>query len=267
MSTVVEGINTGMVAAGMIYRLLDRPTRIRDPERPRAIARPHSSLQFEQVCFGYGRELVLRDVSFKVSYGTNVALVGPNGSGKSSLVHLLCRFYDPRKGQIRIDGVDVREISLTDLRGRIGLVTQSTELFNETIMYNIKYGCLERTDEEAIAAAKLAHAHDFIMASTPNQYQTLVGQNGHRLSGGQRQRVALARAFLRDPEILVLDEATSQIDIESEQLIHAAIERLGRYRTVIMITHRKSMLELADVVFAFQDGRVSERAGRQQRVA
>ncbi|MFM7077413.1 MAG: ABC transporter ATP-binding protein, partial [Planctomycetaceae bacterium] len=195
-----------------------------------------------------------------------VAIVGPNGGGKSTLVNLVCRFYDPTKGRVTIDGVPLTEVALRDLRGRIAMVTQQTELFNESILYNIRYGRWDATEEEIIEAARKAHAHEFI-ADFPEGYRTMVGPNGFRLSGGQRQRIALARAFLRDAEILVLDEATSQIDAESERLIHEALASHVSNRTVIMITHRASTLELADSILHVDHGKVTKRPARQAAAA
>ena len=185
----------------------------------------------------------------------NVYSVSEGGGGKSTIVNLLCRFYEPRQGDVTIDGISLRDVSLRDLRSRIALVNQQTELFNETILHNIRYGRWDATEEEVIAAAKLARAHDFITAF-PGGYQTIVGPNGQRVSGGQRQRIALARAFLRNAEILILDEATSQIDVESERLIHDALADFGRDRTLIMITHRESTLSLATRIVRVEGGRL-----------
>ena len=195
-----------------------------------------------------------------------MAIVGPNGGGKSTMVNLICRFYDPSKGQVLIDGVPLTEVSLKDLRSRIALVTQQTELFNESILYNIRYGRWDASEEEIFEAAKKAHAHEFI-SDFPNGYGTMVGPNGFRLSGGQRQRIALARAFLRNAEILVLDEATSQIDVESERLIHEALARYVENRTVIMITHRASTLELADSILQVEHGKVTKRPAKRALAA
>jgi ABC-type multidrug transport system fused ATPase/permease subunit len=205
-------------------------------------------------------------VSVSINFGERVAIVGPNGGGKSTLVNLICRFYDPSKGHVFIDGVPLTDVSLKDLRSRIALVTQQTELFNESILYNIRYGRWDATEEEIFEAAKKAHAHEFI-SDFPSGYATMVGPNGFRLSGGQRQRIALARAFLRNAEILVLDEATSQIDVESERLIHEALARYVENRTVIMITHRASTLELADSILQVEHGKVTKRPAKQALAA
>jgi ABC-type multidrug transport system fused ATPase/permease subunit len=219
------------------------------------------------VSFSYdGIDTVLKDVSVAIAFGERVAIVGPNGGGKSTLVNLVCRFYDPTKGRVLLDGVPLTDIAIHDLRRRIALVTQQTELFNESILYNIRYGRWDATDAEIEEAARKARAHDFI-AEFPEGYRTMVGPNGFRLSGGQRQRISLARAFLRDAEILVLDEATSQIDVESERLIHEALARYVENRTVIMITHRASTLALADSILEVEHGKVTKRPAQQHRAA
>ena len=217
--------------------------------------------------FAYvGDDYVLRDINLNIKHGEKIALVGANGSGKSSLVHLICRFYDPQHGSIMLDGVDLRDMALEDVRSRIGLVIQQTELFHDTVMYNIRYGSLEATDEQVRRAAQMAHAHEFI-DSLPDKYETKVGPRGQRLSGGQRQRIALARAILRDPEILILDEATSQIDTESEKLINEVLTEFSKNRTLIMITHRLSNLYLADRVYELDAGRMLEYEPGEPQVA
>jgi ATP-binding cassette subfamily B protein/subfamily B ATP-binding cassette protein MsbA len=267
LSNVFSGINSGMVAAETIYPLLDRQSLITSPSDPRPVGKPHQVLELSNLSFAYrGDEYVLRDIDLRIPFGAKVALVGANGSGKSSLIHLICRFYDPQHGVVMLDGVDLRDMSLTDLRSRIGLVTQRTELFNESVLYNIRYGSTDATEEQVTQAAKMAHAHEFIN-DLPDQYNTCVGQGGQRLSGGQRQRIALARAILRDPEILILDEATSQIDTDSEQLINEVLTEFSANRTMIMITHRLSNLHLADMVFELSDGHLLEYDHRHQDVA
>jgi ATP-binding cassette subfamily B protein/subfamily B ATP-binding cassette protein MsbA len=264
LSGVITGLNVGVVGAQALYPLLDTPSRLVEAEHPRPVPAPHREIRLEGVSFSYdGIDTVLKDVNLGIRFGERVAIVGPNGGGKSTLVNLICRFYDPTAGRITIDGVPLTEVALHDLRRRIAMVTQQTELFNESIHYNIRYGRWDATDEEIEEAARKAHAHDFI-ADFPEGYRTMVGPNGFRLSGGQRQRIALARAFLRNAEILVLDEATSQIDVESERLIHEALARYVENRTVIMITHRASTLALADAIVEVDQGRVTKRPARQQ---
>lgn len=257
LAGVISSVNTGMVAANMLYPMLDGKSRLTEAEHPKTAPAPHHVLEFRQVSFAYdNHEPTLTDVNLKVPFGSRIAIVGPNGGGKSTLMNLLCRFYDPQEGEITLDGINIKELAIADIRGRIGLVNQQTELFNESILYNIRYGRWDATDEEVIAAAKKAYAHDFI-STFPEKYETIVGQNGQRLSGGQRQRIALARAILRNTEILILDEATSQIDVDSERLIHDTLSTLGRDRTMIMITHRTSTLELADTIVRVERGQVT----------
>lgn len=267
LSSIFSAVNSAVAAADILYPLLDEPSRITSPARPTPVAHPHHRLTLDNISFAYQRkEYVLQDVALDIPFGSRIALIGANGSGKSSLAHLLCRFYDPSSGRILLDGVDLRAMALDDLRSRIGLVTQQTELFNETILYNIRYGSLQTSEQDAIRAAKLAHAHEFIMA-LPNQYQTRMGQSGQRLSGGQRQRIALARAILRDPEILILDEATSQIDPESECLINETLTEFSRGRTLVMITHRHSNLYLAERVYQLDHGHLVPQTQHASRVA
>ncbi len=261
LSGVITGINTGMAAANILYPLLDKQSRIVDPPNPQPVAKPHRQLEFRNVGFSYdGSHYVLRNVNLTIPFGEHLAIIGPNGGGKSTLISLLCRFFDPQEGEIAIDGVSLKEMAVGDLRGRIALVTQQTELFNESILHNIRYGCWTASDEAVIEAAKQAKAHEFI-SGFPDGYKTVVGPNGQRLSGGQRQRVALARAILRNAEILILDEATSQIDTESERLIHDVLAELGEGRTMIMISHRESTLALAKTIAQIDHGelRILER--------
>ncbi|NCA10475.1 ABC transporter ATP-binding protein [bacterium] len=267
LSGVFTGVNVGIVGAQALYPLLDTPSKLHEPEHPRSVASPHREIRLENVSFSYdGIDTVLADVNLTIPFGERVAIVGPNGGGKSTLVNLVCRFYDPTHGAVLLDGVPLTQLALHDLRRRIALVTQQTELFNESILYNIRYGRWDATEEEIVEAARKAHAHEFI-CEFPEGYQTMVGPNGFRLSGGQRQRISLARAFLRNAEILVLDEATSQIDVESERLIHEALARYVENRTVIMITHRASTLALADAIVKVEHGVVTKRPAAQMQAA
>ena len=267
LSGVFTGINTGIVGAQALYPLLDTPSRLTESPNPKSLPSPHREIRLRNVSFSYdGIDTVLRDVDLVINFGERVAIVGPNGGGKSTLVNLICRFYDPTKGAVLLDGVLLTDLSLYDLRRRIAIVTQQTELFNETILHNIRYGRWDATVLEIEAAAQKAHAHEFI-TEFPDGYSTMVGPNGYRLSGGQRQRIALARAFLRDAEILVLDEATSQIDVESERLIHDALAMYVANRTVIMITHRASTLALADTIVNIDHGIVTKKAVNERSAA
>lgn len=257
LSAVYSTIYAGCIAADSLYPMLDHENTVAESKNPVKVAGRHSVLRFEDVNFGYTEnQEIVKNINLDIPYGATVGIVGHNGSGKSTLIHLLSRFYDPTQGKITVDGVDYRDMAIDDVRKRIALVTQSTELFNDSVAYNIKYGCPEATDEEMLAASRTAHAHDFISEVLEDGYDTVVGQNGNRLSGGQRQRIALARALLCDPEILILDEATSQIDMKSEQLIRESLANNKRGRTMIIITHREKLLELADDVYEVIDGQL-----------
>jgi ATP-binding cassette, subfamily B, bacterial MsbA len=254
LSTVITGINSGMAASAILYPILDMQSKLREATEPKKLPARHQNIEFRNVSFSYdGQHYVLKDVNLEVPFGEHLAIVGPNGGGKSTLMNLLCRFFDPQEGEVLIDGISLRDLPLKDLRSRISLVTQQTELFNESILHNIRYGRWDATEEEIMEAARRAKAHEFISGFREG-YQTMVGPNGQRLSGGQRQRIALARAILRNAEILVLDEATSQIDRDSEHLIHEALAELGKDRTMIMITHRESTLSLATRIVQIQHG-------------
>ncbi|MFM7207298.1 MAG: ABC transporter ATP-binding protein [Planctomycetaceae bacterium] len=267
LSGVITGLNIGIVGAQGLYPLLDTPSKLAEAAEPRSLPSPHCEIRLEKASFSYdGIDTVLKDVDLTIRFGERVAIVGPNGGGKSTLVNVICRFYDPTAGRVLLDGVPLTDLALHDLRRRIAMVTQQTELFNESIHYNIKYGRWDATDEEIEEAARQAHAHEFI-SEFPEGYRTMVGPNGFRLSGGQRQRIALARAFLRNAEILVLDEATSQIDVESERLIHEALATYVQNRTVIMITHRASTLALADAIIEVDHGVVTKRPAQKQQAA
>jgi subfamily B ATP-binding cassette protein MsbA len=253
LSGVITGLNTGMAAANLLYPLLEMESGLKESATPKLLPSAHKQVEFRNICFSYdGLQQVLDDVSLTVKRGEHLAIVGPNGGGKSTLINLLCRFYDPHQGD-----VSLRDLPLSEVRRKIALVTQQTELFNETILHNIRYGRWDATEAEVIAAAELARAHEFITGFTDG-YQTVVGANGQRLSGGQRQRISLARAFLKNADILILDEATSQIDVDSERLIHDALDDYGREKTMIMITHRESTLSLADKVVRVEYGKLEQ---------
>lgn len=259
LSEVWTGLQKGVAAADRIYEIIDQPIRVMEPTQPRACPQGAATIQFNAVEFQYPKgPKILRGIDLKIQQGQTVAIVGPNGCGKSTLISLLCRFDDPQSGQVQLNDVPINEMRLRDLRRRMALVTQRTVLFDDTIENNIRYGTPGATSSQVIESAKLAFADDFIQNKTPNGYQTLLGSEGVRLSGGQMQRIALARAFLRDPDILILDEATSQIDLESEQLIHTALESFLANRTGIMITHRASSLMLADQIIVIESGQVAD---------
>ncbi|MFM8707874.1 MAG: ABC transporter ATP-binding protein, partial [Planctomycetia bacterium] len=267
LSGVLTGLNMGVVGAQSLYALLDTPSKLVEATAPKSLPSPHREIRLRDVSFSYdGIDTVVKNVNLSIRFGERVAVVGPNGGGKSTLINLICRFYDPTSGDVMLDGVPLTELALHDVRRRIALVTQQTELFNESILYNIRYGRWDATEEEVVAAAKQAHAHEFI-TDFPDGYHTMVGPNGFRLSGGQRQRISLARAILRNAEILVLDEATSQIDVESERLIHESLARYVENRTVIMITHRASTLALADAIVHVEHGTATKKPAAQHRAA
>lgn len=268
LSTVYSTIYAGTTAADALYPVLDEESKIQDPERPVEPVAPHKMLELRDVSFGYrADQQLLQHVSLKIPFGSTIAIVGHNGSGKSTLINLLCRFYDPCEGSLALDGVDLRQMRIESLRKRIALVTQNTELFHESIAFNIRYGTMAASDDQVISAAKEAHAHEFITSVLESGYATSVGQNGQRLSGGQRQRIALARAMLRDPEILILDEATSQIDMRSEELIRDSLAAHRGKRTMIIITHREALLDLADETYEVKDGKLHRRGAVIQRAA
>jgi ATP-binding cassette, subfamily B, bacterial MsbA len=257
LSSVFNYLQRASAASDRVYELLDRTSQLKLPENPVRLPSRLGTISFNNITFSYKpEELVLNGVSLEVKRGETIAIVGPNGCGKSTLMNLLPRFYDPTEGSVTIDGIDLRDVRLSDLRQRIGVVTQETLLFDDTVANNIRYGSPGATEEQVIAAAEQAHAHRFVTGTLAEGYQTMCGPCGNRLSGGQRQRLALARAILRDPEILILDEATSQIDVESERLIHEVLERFVQNRTAFMITHRPNTLVLADRIVVMDEGRI-----------
>jgi subfamily B ATP-binding cassette protein MsbA len=257
----------GLVAAERVFEFLDAPVEIRDRDGAEPFGGFEHEIAFEDVSFAYREgEAVLEDVSFKVARGDVVALVGPSGAGKSTMVDLLGRFFEVTAGRVTVDGIDVRDIPIVDLRSLLGIVSQETSLFHDTVKANIAYGRPDATDEEIERAARAAHAHDFVIR-LPQQYETLVGERGTELSGGQRQRIAIARAILRDPPILIFDEATSALDTESERLVQAAIERLLEGRTVFVIAHRLSTVQRAVQILVLDEGRIVERGNHEQLLA
>jgi ATP-binding cassette subfamily B protein/subfamily B ATP-binding cassette protein MsbA len=268
LAEVFNRLQRAAAAADRVYQLLDREPTVSDPPQPKPLARHHRDLVFEGVSFHYTPDQpVLEGIDLRIPFGETLAIVGPNGCGKSTLANLISRFYDPVQGRIVLDGTDLRDVRLHDLRSQIGLVTQETLLFDDTVLNNIRYGRPQATREQVIEAAKQAHAHKFIEQKLERGYQTVVGQGGGRLSGGQRQRIALARAILRDPAILILDEATSQIDLESEQLIQKVLETFIRHRTAVIVTHRLATLALADRIVVMHAGRIIDLGTHDQLMA
>lgn len=268
LSDVWAGLQRGIAATSRVYEVIDQPVRVQDPQSPRTTGRPHQQITLDNVAYQYpSGPIVLRGIDLTVEHGETIAVVGPNGCGKSTLVSLLCRFDDPQSGAICLDGVPTNEMRIRDLRKRMALVTQRTVLFDDTIENNIRYGSPGADAHAVVRAAKLAFADEFIRHKTPDGYKTVLGQGGMRLSGGQMQRIALARAFLRDPDILILDEATSQIDLESEHLIHEALSNFLKGRTGIMITHRPSSLVMADRIVVIEAGKVSDSGTHDDLIA
>ncbi len=247
-------------ATERLFELLDTPPDIADADGATTLPVVSGRVVFEQVDFDYTTAVpILKQVSFEAEAGQVIALVGPSGAGKSTLVNLIPRFYDVADGRILIDNCDVREITVKSLRQQIGIVPQETILFSDTVLENIRYGDLAATQAEIEAAAQAANAHDFILNDLPEGYQTMVGERGVKLSGGQRQRVAIARAILKNPRILILDEATSSLDSESESLVQEALERLMNGRTSFVIAHRLSTVINADWILVLEQGRVVEQ--------
>ncbi len=257
LSGFVNQIQAGSAAADRVYPLIDREPSIVEIDNPIPVNDVRKPIIFKDVSFYYNRnELVLRDINLKIESGKTLAIVGPNGCGKTTLLNMIPRFFDPIKGQVLLGYDPLQDLSIHKLRRRVGIVTQQTILFDDTVMNNIRYGSTRASDEDVILAAKKAHAHSFIVDKLDQGYDTNVGESGSRLSGGQRQRISLARAILRDPQIMLLDEATSQIDPESEQLIHNALQKFTKDRTTVMITHRLSTLSLADQILVLNEGKI-----------
>lgn len=245
-----------LASAERAFALLDEFPEVDEEVSVRPLARARGAIEFREVSFAYNGEGSLLDgVSLDIAAGTRVGIVGMTGAGKTTLMNLLMRFYDPTAGRIFIDGVDIRNYRLGDLRNQFGIVLQEPVLFSTTIAENIAYGCPDATDREIVEAAKAANAHDFIV-DFPEGYETTVGERGMRLSGGERQRISLARAFLRNAPILVLDEPTSSVDVETERVIIEAVERLMEGRTTFTIAHRLSTIEHCDIVLRVEDGEV-----------
>jgi subfamily B ATP-binding cassette protein MsbA len=260
LSRVNANLQQAIAAAGRIFELLDTHTEVRDRPGALPLAPLRERITFEQVTFNYDdrdRRKILREVAFEVRAGQMIALVGLSGAGKTTLINLIPRFYDVTGGRIAVDGVDIRDVTLKSLRAQIGMVTQETVLFDDTIANNIAYGAPQATPAQIEQAARVAHAHEFI-AAMPEQYQTRIGERGQRLSGGQRQRLAIARALLKNSPILVLDEATSSLDAESERLVQDALLHLMQNRTSFVIAHRLSTVRRADAIIVLERGMVRE---------
>ncbi len=258
IASYYSSIQQGLAAADRVYDILDQPVEKVDQPGAKHLAPIRQYLEFKNVSFSYGQEQVLSNIDFRVNVGQVVALVGMSGSGKTTLANLIPRFYEVSEGAILIDGTDISQVSLSSLRAQISVVTQQSVLFNDSFRNNIAYGDITKTDDEIIAAARAANAYDFIM-KLPKQFETLVGEQGVRLSGGERQRVCIARALLRDAPILILDEATSSLDSDSELEVQKALENLMSGRTTLVIAHRLSTIKNADSILALSEGRIVEQ--------
>ena len=259
-------IPKGLASMERVDKILNAENPIKEKADPVHIASFEHSIEFRHVSFRYGEKWVLRDINLKIEKGKTVALVGQSGSGKSTLVDLIPRYYDTQEGQVLIDGVDVRDLCIHDLRMLIGNVNQEAILFNDSFYNNISFGVESTTMEQVEKAARIANAHDFIMASE-HGYDTNIGDRGGRLSGGQRQRVSIARAILKNPPILILDEATSALDTESERLVQDALEKLMKTRTTVAIAHRLSTIKNADEICVLHEGRIVERGSHDELMA
>jgi subfamily B ATP-binding cassette protein MsbA len=260
LSRVNANLQQAIAAAARIFEMLDTHSEVIERPGAVAMAKLTTGVSFDRVTFQYedrDHRRILREVSFDVPVGQVVAIVGLSGAGKTTLVNLIPRFYDVTGGAILVDGVDIRDVTIASLRAQIGMVTQDTVLFDDTVANNIAYGAPLATAEQIEQAARVAHAHEFIV-SMPEQYRTRIGERGQRLSGGQRQRVAIARALLKNSPILVLDEATSSLDAESERLVQDALLHLMQNRTSFVIAHRLSTVRRADAIIVLERGMVRE---------
>lgn len=249
-----------------VDKILGADNPIKDPEKPKAIKDLKGEIDYRNVSFGYSEKTVIDDVSLHIPAGATVALVGQSGSGKSTMADLLPRFYDVNAGAITIDGIDVRDMRVHDLRSMMGNVNQEAILFNDTFYNNITFGVKDATMEQVVEAAKIANAHEFIIASEQG-YDTPIGDRGCRLSGGQRQRLSIARAILKNPPILILDEATSALDSESEHVVQEALDRLMENRTTLVIAHRLSTIRNADIICVLHEGRIVEQGTHDELIA
>jgi subfamily B ATP-binding cassette protein MsbA len=258
ISASFSSIQRGLSSAERIFAVIDVVPMIEEPKNPITVTEFKNEITFEKASFAYGNDPVLKNINLVIPKGKMIALVGPSGGGKSTMVDLIPRFYDVIEGEIKIDGINVKDYSLESLRSLMGIVTQESILFNDTIFNNIAFGKPHASEEEVMQAAKIANAHDFIL-KTENGYHTNIGDRGMNLSGGQRQRISIARAVLKNPPILILDEATSALDSESEKLVQEALTNLMKNRTSIVIAHRLSTIQHADEIIVLRKGEIEER--------
>ncbi|MBN1828822.1 MAG: lipid A export permease/ATP-binding protein MsbA [Deltaproteobacteria bacterium] len=258
-------IQQGLAGAERVFEIMDSPPDVRDRDDATELPPINHCIDIDGVTFAYDEEPVLRGINVTIKAGEVVAFVGMSGAGKTSLVNLIPRFYDVRKGSIRIDGHDIRDVTLRSLRGQIAMVTQQTILFNDTIRNNIAYGDIGKDEEDIVSAARAANAHNFIMG-LPRGYETIIGEQGTRLSGGERQRITIARALLKNAPILILDEATSSLDSESEKEVQGALENLMKGRTTLVIAHRLSTVRNADRIIVLSDGGIVEEGTHEELI-
>lgn len=258
ISTAITTMQRGMVASERIFNILDAPVAVQEKADAQAISTFNDKIEYDNVSFKYDQQYVLKDINLTIRKGQMIALVGRSGAGKSTMADILPRFYDVNEGSLRIDGTDIRDVRLNDLRSLIGVVSQEAVLFNDTVFNNIAFGHPEADRDAVIRAAKIANAHEFI-EQLENGYDTSIGDRGLKLSGGQRQRLTIARAIFKNPPILILDEATSALDTESEKLVQAALDKLMQNRTTIVIAHRLSTIQHAHEIVVMDQGEIKER--------
>ena len=266
ISKAYSNLQRGIVAGDRIFEIIDTKSEITDSTDAVDLDGFKNDLEFRDVSFAYGKEKVLDQINLKVKKGQTYALVGPSGGGKSTLADLVPRFYDPTEGSIRIDGESLDHYSMESIRKIMGIVTQESILFNDTIHNNIAFGVPEASREEVVEAAKVANAHEFIEKMEAG-YDTSIGDRGSKLSGGQRQRLSIARAILKNPDILILDEATSALDTESEKLVQEAITNLMKNRTSIVIAHRLSTIQHSDQIVVIRDGKIEEQGTHEELIS
>lgn len=265
ISRAASSIQRGLASAERIFEVVDTPSNIQNIDKPTEINGFQEVIVFDQVSFSYEKDQILKDISFKLEKGKTIALVGPSGGGKSTLADLVPRFYDPSGGSITLDGRELRTIEIESLRKQMGIVTQESILFNDTVFNNIAFGLDGISEEKVIEAATIANAHEFIV-QLENGYHTSIGERGSKLSGGQRQRLSIARAVLKNPPILILDEATSALDSQSEKLVQEALTNLMSNRTTLVIAHRLSTIQHADEILVIKNGQIVQQGSHQQLI-
>ncbi len=268
ITVAVSNIQKALASCERVFEILDTDITIKNSTHPVSFKKFNSHIEYKDLCFAYHKGdqgYVLKNINLTINKGKTIALVGQSGSGKTTLADMLPRFYDGDKGELLIDGVNIKNIAIEDLRNAIGIVTQESVLFNDTVYNNIVFGLANKTKEQIIEAAKIANAHDFI-SQLPKGYDTNIGDRGGKLSGGQRQRLSIARAVLKNPDILILDEATSALDTESEKLVQEALTNLMKNRTSIVIAHRLSTIANADEIIVMHKGQIIERGNHQQLI-